>query len=537
MRSLTAHPAPDPRTRKRPPTMPAFLALLTLASATFAAPPAADWTFPAGKWAAAEGTYEQSDLGGQTAAILNEPSLANTTVIVDFLIRPSGPGVRTAALILRATGTQSYYWVHLDSKFQQVILVRSTPADNWIEIKRARCALTQDAWHTAKSTCIGSEIAVELDGKEIIRATDATLKAGRVGLGTSEGQVVFRNLTVEGEVPDVTEPLKDETPPPPLYKIISRGDAAGPYQSFPDACRLQNGDIMAVFYAGYGHVSVPNAEWPKGGRVCMVRSSDEGHTWTQPEILYDDAEDNRDPHVAQLSDGRLVCSFFSYVPEEGKPTKIAVKLTWSEDGGRTWSPAQLVLDGHAESAPVRELRDGTYVLGVYYEGGQAYGGVVRSTDKGKTWSDIIPIGKGSGVYLDAETDVIECKDGSLFAALRSSKVNLHTSTSADGGLTWTPVKDSGFKGHAPHLTRLSTGEVLMTHRIPNTALHVSRDDCQTWQGPYELDRVGGAYPATVELKDGTVLAIYYTEGGGSHVRALRFRLKADGIEALPLDGN
>ena len=63
---------------------------------------------------------------------------------------------------------------------------------------------------------------------------------------------------------------------------------------------------------------------------------------------------------------------------------------------------------------------------------------------------------------------------------------------------------------------------------------MSRDDCKTWQGPYELDRVGGAYPATVELKDGTVLAIYYTEGPGSHVRALRFRLKPDGIEPLPL---
>ena len=80
---------------------------------------------------------------------------------------------------------------------------------------------------------------------------------------------------------------------------------------------------------------------------------------------------------------------------------------------------------------------------------------------------------------------------------------------------------------------MSTGEVLLTHRVPQTALHVSRDDCRTWQGPYVLDRVGGAYPATVELRDGTVLAIYYTEGAGSHVRAQRFRLTPDGIELLP----
>jgi hypothetical protein len=139
------------------------------------------------------------------------------------------------------------------------------------------------------------------------------------------------------------------------------------------------------------------------------------------------------------------------------------------------------------------------------------------------------------VYLDAETDVLRLRDGRLFAALRSSQVNMHTATSDDLGLTWSAVADIGFPGHSPHLTRLSTGEVLLTHRVPQTALHVSRDDCRTWQGPYVLDHVGGAYPATVELKDGTVLAIYYEEGEGSAIRALRFRLLPDGIEALPLE--
>jgi sialidase-1 len=180
--------------------------------------------------------------------------------------------------------------------------------------------------------------------------------------------------------------------------------------------------------------------------------------------------------------------------------------------------------------------DGVYVLGIYYEkDGVAFGGVTRSTDRGQTWSDPIPIGKESGAYLDAETDVIRLTDGRLFAALRSSKVHMYCATSADLGLTWSPAADIGFPGHAPHLTRLSTGEVLLTHRVPETALHVSRDDCATWQGPYSLDHVGGAYPSTVELKDGTVLAIYYEEGEGSAIRALRFRLKPDGIEPLPLD--
>ena len=42
----------------------------------------------------------------------------------------------------------------------------------------------------------------------------------------------------------------------------------------------------------------------------------------------------------------------------------------------------------------------------------------------------------------------------------------------------------------------------------------------------------GAYPATVELKDGTVLIVYYTEGKDSDIRARRFKVKPDGIEFL-----
>ncbi len=72
--------------------------------------------------------------------------------------------------------------------------------------------------------------------------------------------------------------MQNPTSIPPT--VISRGSAdAGTYQAFPDMCRLKNGDIVAVFYAGYGHVSLPHPpDWPNGGRICLVRSTDEGKT-------------------------------------------------------------------------------------------------------------------------------------------------------------------------------------------------------------------------------------------------------------------
>jgi len=490
------------------------------------------WVFVRGRWTMRPGELEQTLPERLGSAILKDSAFRNVALSVEFNVRPVGRGVRAAAVCFGATGTLTYYWLHLDTRNDNVILVRSTPGNFWHEIIRRRCRLDDDAWIPVRIESRGDRVRVAVNGTTVFEAPLPVSAAGRVGLGTSQGRVVFRNLRLEGEIMENAPPLKKEEPP---YRIISRGPAAGTYQAFPDACRLANGDILAVFYAGYGHVSLPNAEYPKGGRICMVRSSDEGRTWTAPKILYDDEMDNRDPHVAQMSDGSVICTFFSLTPnpKTGRWNVHSARMVRSTDGGKTWETKARPLcpDDWVCSAPVREMPDGTYILGVY-SASHHYGGVIRSTDRGETWSSPIPIGKGSGVYLDAETDVIRLRDGTLYAALRSSRVNMHYATSADGGLTWSPVKDIGFKGHAPHLYRLSTGEIVLTHRIPGTAMHVSRDECRTWAGPFVIDSVGGAYPSTVELEDGTLLVVYYEEGTGSAVRARRIRLTPDGIESV-----
>jgi len=497
------------------------------------------WFCARGSWRMGKGLLEQQDAERGSVAILRDPAFSDCTLDFEFNVKPVGSGVRAAAACFRATGTRTYYWLHLDTKNNSVILVRSTPSNTWNEIRRRSHPLDDDTWYGTTVVCRGSEISVSINGTQVLKAADTALAAGRVGLGTSQGQVHFRKVRIEGTVQDRFEPLADEKAKL-LYKIISRGNAAGPYQAFPDACRLANGDIIAVFYAGYGHVSLPNDAWPKGGRICTVRSSDEGRTWTEPAVLYDDDIDNRDPHIAQMSDGTLICSFFSLKPVDRSVStrgfkSQGVQIVCSHDGGKTWDtePRTLAPSGWVCSAPVREMPDGTYILGVYH--GHECGGVIRSTDKGKTWSDPIPIGKEAGLPLDAETDVILLKDDTLYAALRSSTINMHYATSRDLGLTWSPVQDIGFKGHAPHLYRLSTGEIVLTHRVPATSMHVTCDEAKTWLGPYRIDTVGGAYPATVELKDGSLLVVYYEEGSGSAVRVRRFRLGQDGLESLSWD--
>ena len=351
---------------------------------------------------------------------------------------------------------------------------------------------------------------------------------------------------VAGKQP--TEPSVDTL----KHMLISKGGDAGDYQAFPDACRLKNGDIVAVFYAGDEHVTKQSEKYPKAGRICLVRSKDEGKTWTRPVTIYDDTDDNRDPHIAQLSNGSLVVSFFSlrYATFGAKDYKTlgSPQLIWSKNNGKTWDKHATLLETRnidwLSSAQVREMPDGSTILPVYHQEGKggliAWGGVMHSNDKGKTWGPVITIGEKANLPLAAETDVILLKDGTLYAALRAQQeVHMHYATSKDMGKTWSDVKDIGFRGHSPSFTRLKTGEILLTTRAfkdaPSkkgyTGLRISRDEAKTWEGPYMVDETLGAYPSTVELRDGSVLVVYYEEGKGSGIRAYPFKVPAKAIDA------
>jgi sialidase-1 len=329
----------------------------------------------------------------------------------------------------------------------------------------------------------------------------------------------------------------------PSHQVIVTGKEAGGYAAFPDICRTKSGDLLCVFYSGAGHVTAPSKDWPDAGRVMAVRSADDGQTWSAPVVLFDTPFDDRDPSIAALRDGTLICTWF-VAPSANRPLSTgrpcAVYFARSVDHGKSWTaPAELKIDApewFACSAPVRELADGSLILGLYTEdakSGRAYGATVRSTDGGKTWIDLARIGATSGLYLDAETDVVQLKDGSLLAALRSSKVDMHFANSADGGKTWQGLRSAGFQGHCPHFLHHSSGAILLSHRLPATAVHWSFDEGKSWHGPLRVDDVPGAYPSSVELRDGRVLCVYYEEGPGSGIRASRLVVGRDGVTLAP----
>jgi hypothetical protein len=316
------------------------------------------------------------------------------------------------------------------------------------------------------------------------------------------------------------------------FVYVCRDAGAGGYEAFPDVCRLSDGRLMCVFYAGYTHVSMPSEAWPRGGRICNATSADEGRTWSAASVLYDGPDDDRDPSIVELPSGRLLCNFFSLRTKGGEPGKWDGLGTWlveSDDLGKTWSAPRQISKDYYCSSPIRVLPGGRLMLGLYREEKEkSWGAVTTSEDGGKTWGPVVDSPNG-GYKLDAETDVIARRDGSILAVEREPSTTMCFSVSGDGGRTWSVSKPLGFPGHCPYLLRTRAGVLLLAHRLPQTSLHWSLDDGVTWKGPVLVDDLIGAYPSMVELKDGSVLIVYYEEGAGSSIRARCFRAGSDAI--------
>lgn len=493
-----------------------------------------DWTTDTRTWTVEEGVLRQPEAGLHKARAFVPQAFSDVTVAVRFLIHPAGNGVKAPGIIYRAIDETTYYYIHFDSKNRQVVWVRSTLENEWTEARRHRpIEISEEEWHTARVEVAGDEHRVYMDGELLFTEQDGTLQAGVVGLRTGQGDIAFDDLRVEGEPAELEGEFTVTRVP---WTAVCTDAGAGAYEAFPDVCLTEDGELLCVFYAGYGHVAFPNDDLPRGGRVCMVRSTDYGRSWSEPEIVVDTPIDDRDPSIAQLRDGDLVVSYMSYVKER-RPTH-EVFLVRSSDDGETWSEPQRIElpfgGAQAVSEPVTELEDGTLLLPIYgtrLEGERKHPcGVARSTDGGDTWE--VTVIEQPGPEPLYEPSIEPLPDGRIYMLIRPT---MHWSQSTDGGVSWAEPQKLGIQGEAPYLLLTSEG-VLLTgfrHRpTRSTSIAWSTDLGETWEGPKLIDRVIGGYPSFAELPDGRVLMVYYTEGSGSDIRQVYLDVSQEGVGVL-----
>lgn len=370
---------------------------------------------------------------------------------------------------------------------------------------------------------VDGQVACGIGDETLLAVQDNRLTTGRVGFFAARGLDVFSNIVVD------RSPQQVAVTPTQKYITVTSGLALLSYAAFPDVCRLQDGRLMAVVYVGYGHVSHPSSTCPNGGRICATYSYDDGRTWTELQTIADTGYDDRDPSVVQLEDGRILCNFFSLAPDGSSSSLLVTKVVETRDGGITWTDPAVIYEGYAVSSPIRVLSTGRLLMPLYRQAdGTAWGAVGISDDQGTTWETPVTIPR-NGYRLDAETDLIERNDGSIYAVQR---YEMAYSISLDGGNKWSPSRSLGFHGQCPYLYRASTGEVIMALREelnPTvTTIRISLDDCHSWGNPIVVDQVAGAYASIVERLDGSFLILYYEDGTSSNIRARCFSLKSDG---------
>lgn len=324
------------------------------------------------------------------------------------------------------------------------------------------------------------------------------------------------------------------------------------YHGWPTLAQRSNGELLVVCSGGrQAHVC-------PFGRVDLMRSQDEGKTWTFPRTVLDGPIDDRDAGVLETSKGSILITTFTSLAyevhlksksgQEGSRWQGAHQRvnaaqrkealgTWmirSTDGGVTFSGRYRV-PVNSPHGPV-QLSDGRLLYAgkaLWTEHNKV--GVCESKDDGQTWSWLaeIPIRQGDRHQNYHELHAVEAKDGRLIVQIRNHNQAHDRETlqceSRDGGKTWSTPRSIGVWGLPSHLLRLRDDRLLMSYgyrRPPfGNQARLSEDHGKTWSAPITIsnDGPGGdlGYPSTVELKNGEFVTVWYERMASSTLAVLR----------------
>ncbi len=320
--------------------------------------------------------------------------------------------------------------------------------------------------------------------------------------------------------------------------IIYRKEGLFNYCGWPTVTRDKEGVLYTAFSGNrIGHVC-------PFGKTLMVKSHDEGKTWSEPVILNDSSLDDRDAGILCLKDNKLVVSWFCHsasfytdhysevlrtVKKEMLPLADGAIEAWKtlgekeKEGG---SYIKFLDDNRVIKAPVSaphgpiELKDGRllYVGKEFHSKELEKGGIYAFAFDGE-WKKLSKIEMPVPLNRVHEPHAIEIGDGELLAAFRvhnETSFTVYLSRSKDGGKTWSTPYDTGFNGSPPHLMRHSSGAIVLSYARReepfSECARISYDEGNTWSEEiilsYSEDNDIG-YPSTVELSDGSLLTAYY----------------------------
>ena len=348
-------------------------------------------------------------------------------------------------------------------------------------------------------------------------------------------------------------------------KILRKGKIAG-YDGrtghyWPSVARLPNGDLAAVWSGGRKNHICPF------GKLMISCSSDEGKTWTCPDILLNSPLDDRDGGICVKGESVLVTTFnntrkfqresLHRWPDgrpEGEGAQIEAYLnSVTDEQEKEWFGSLCAVGDGRKLGTFRKIpltsphgaivrkNEFLYVGRSFMdeEGVSPFGleeGIYyMSSDDGVTWSSPVKAPPArDGAFL-CEPHAFECADGSVFVAARShaagnyDEMSLYFNRIRNGNFEqWQPT---GIVGAPPHFLRLNDGRVLLVYgrrKAPfGVRAKISSDDGASWSEEMCLSEdapdwdVG--YPSSVQLKNGNILTVWYQHCGTDRLASVVYQ--------------
>ena len=325
------------------------------------------------------------------------------------------------------------------------------------------------------------------------------------------------------------------------------------YIGWPTVCRLANGDLLAVFSGDRDSHICP---W---GKVQMVRSTDDGETWSAPVTIANGILDDRDAGIVQLPDGEIVVTWFTSVAYRA-PGILAKHPEYKKHDEKLDKEAANAAMGPIVLKDGSLLQIGRRTAVVNATAMNRYGPttitVSRSTDAGRTWTVLcsgVPDrnGENSKPHMFHEPHVAELADGTLVGMVRyhgdeggkglAKRGNgyMRQTFSTDGGRTWTPMAKTDMLGLPPHLLVLPDGKLVCVYgrRLANPGFGefatISDDGGVTRDSAHEISLAPShtgdlGYPASCILANGDILTVFYqqpTLGAKPCLMATRWKAK------------
>lgn len=261
----------------------------------------------------------------------------------------------------------------------------------------------------------------------------------------------------------------------------------------PTLRRMPDGSLISLVYSG------GPGEPSDGNFAAIIRSDDDGVTWSKPKRVFESAT-----HAVWgteiFTEGEMPFAVIHTFHEQTSYREISCYRSFTNDSGKNWSTPEAI-PGVPHSMSVRQgkvLSNGDWIFPVYWaenrpeektfssyhmiEGRSRYVcGAIISSDKGKTFSlhGYLPASYDRTAW---EPEIVELGDGELRMLIRCNGLGaLLCSESHDYGRTWTAVEPIDVPNPGTKITTYKVGNrhVLFTNTF-NEGGELNRRKLEAW---------------------------------------------------------